>query len=131
VTLDQANSVRSNDKVTDCTYTDVLKCIEYEANIYGEAAKIIAQIGKPSKKIDQIVVSFNRMNATGKSKACLTAHKKISVRVFEKYGKNFQSPIEGVYEWYLPDGGMITYSAQCINDDQGFVIVSYTQSEGL
>ncbi|WP_223506697.1 hypothetical protein [Pseudomonas sp. GL-RE-29] len=131
MTLDQANSVRSNDKVTDCTYVNAFKCIEYETNIYGEAARVIAQVGKASKKIDKVVVNFNYLSAAAKSKACLSTHKKISARVFEKYGKNFQSPVQGIYDWYLPDGGRVTYSGMCVTDDQGIVIVSYTQSEGL
>ncbi|MNP54183.1 hypothetical protein D3C76_1487180 [compost metagenome] len=51
--------------------------------------------------------------------------------VVEKYGSNFENVVDSVYQQYLSGGGKVLYSAQCINDDQGMVVVAYTQSEGL
>jgi hypothetical protein len=131
MTLEQASSVRNNDKVIDCAYPGIFKCVEYKTNIYGEVAKIIAQVGKSSKKVDQIVVQFDRMTAIANSKSCSLLHNKIFYKVLKKYGGDFENVVDSVYQQYLPDGGKILYSAQCINDDQGMVVVAYTHSEGL
>jgi hypothetical protein len=74
MTLEQAFAVRRDVKITQCEYENVYRCIERQGNFFGHAGTIVVQISGRTKRVNKIVLTFDRIDekfGQGKCKAVL------------------------------------------------------------
>ena len=71
MTLEEADAVRADDTITDCTYQSVYKCLTRKAIFYGHEGEINVQIDDTRRVVVQIVITFDRLEVKEAGEATL------------------------------------------------------------
>lgn len=112
-----------------CPYRNTNICIMRPVQVMSEKGKLAAQFDNESKKLKQIVLSFDYMHKN--KEECRPAASRLVTAAIDKYG----SPTlhQGVkFEWHSPFGGNLSISYLCISEkDGGIVTISYKQTSAL
>jgi hypothetical protein len=131
MTFQEALAVRRDVRITNCEYAGVEKCLERDATIFGEKANIIVQINKAAKRVNQIVIKFDRIDVPPGSQSCIKTLESIRRQIIKIYNPA-EAKRDGVQTiWYFPRGGRVVLNNICMTEDRGMIVVTYAETEGL
>lgn len=133
MTLEEAMKVREDDKLTDCEYENVFKCLEYKSTFNGEDANIAVLFPNSTKKVERIIVQFERIEDR-EPEACTNVIDTILPVLRKKYGSGDNVRLDDENKslvWSQPNGASITLTQFCITKDTGIVLVLYKKEDSL
>lgn len=130
--LEEADSVREDDRIIDCTYLYTYKCLRRETMMYGEKVTIDAKIGITFHRLNSIAVIFERFNRGG----CRKLGKKIFNVLITKYGSPSQIYSDKGANWdFLRNDIQVQLRLACIKINSttfvGRISIYYANKEAL
>ena len=128
--LEEADSVREDDKITGCTYLYTYKCLRRETMMYDEKVIIDAKIGMTSHRLNSIAVNFERL----KMGDCIKLRNKIFNVLITKYGIPSQIPSYKQTIWDFPRNDLqVELFSICIINSTfiGHISIHYANNEAL
>lgn len=130
MTLEEADAVRKDDVINRaCEFHETEVCIERRTVFFGEEAIITAQISSRTHRLDQVIITFNRIKSTIAG-ACKKVLHNIAGPLLKTYGTGAKEENNN-FVWHLPQGGEVTLTRLCITEDSGVVVVSYRQTDAF
>jgi len=125
--LKQADAVRDDDTAGPCPYPGVYQCLTRPTVIFGEPARVVVQIQEASRRVEQILVEFDRVRDENTGDECDRTANNILEELLNQYGHpDTVDQREAV--WFGGKGGLMSFTSWCVNRHKGMVTVAYKQS---
>ncbi len=126
MTLEEADRVRPDDKITDCEYEDDTtssdsKCLEYTDRYQGVPSRFLVQFNEKTQLVDRIIVIVDAMGD------CADTVELVHENLAEDYGPS-QAGNTRNRIWLDKAGGSVKLSHMCVRETMGMVIVTYNEN---
>jgi hypothetical protein len=127
---EQADAVMATDKTIPCHYPEMYKCIAHDDIFLGKKARVIVQLGKDSKTVDQILLEFDRVHEDNKNSECDEIANYVLRELLNKYDEP-ANVNEREATWFGEKGGMLVFTSLCVDRHKGMVTLVYKKSNSF
>lgn len=128
--LAEADGLRSDDRVEDCDYRDVHRCLVRSDVAFGRKAKVIAQIAERTQTIVRILIEIKDFSRK-KGYPCAAVADTVVKQIGATYGAPECRSGGRICVWKLEDNIDITNARFCWTQDpsSGLITVSFAERE--
>jgi hypothetical protein len=129
MTLDQAQKIYPEAKVTKCEYVNVDACLEYLTHVGPFPVAVAVQFQGAPPLLSQIILTFRSLDEAPQFK-CHEVAKELLQLLLTKYGEHPFAK-DRLITWTSPEGGSVYLNSLCINETKGINIIGYKPSNPL